>query len=395
MDREISLGSAQAEPTMADLEVRNEKFLTIEEEFDGRFVGRREEGIMMRAMVMSNQVSMALRSTKISKDASEVISQSFQKLIMYLSIQNSKIVELETRIDSDKIHDISREMHERGEEKGVDRPITYADKVKQGRVDRLERARSRSKSRANRVVLVYPKKEQTSVETKKKVQENLKFEKLSGRITGFRHVAKGGISIEFEDSTDVNKVIEQVNDNERLKGEVSARLPIKRDPQIIVFGVEEEIQEKELLNLLVEHNVEFGGLEDVKVRTKFKGRRGLNWILSIKPISFMRIKDKGRISTGLQSYPIRENLKPLLCYRCGNFGHTSKVCNRVARCIKCGSDKHEKRECVTQEVTCIHCLEHNNRFKSNYNSKHRCMSKECRVYQKEVDRVILNTLYVE
>lgn len=42
------------------------------------------------------------------------------------------------------------------------------------------------------------------------------------------------------------------------------------------------------------------------------------------------------------------------CHRCQYFGHSSAVCNRIARCVRCG-DNHEGAPCAADTCKCANC----------------------------------------
>lgn len=47
---------------------------------------------------------------------------------------------------------------------------------------------------------------------------------------------------------------------------------------------------------------------------------------------------------------------PMHCRKCGQFGHTQKVCSvEKQRCLKCGKDDHETENC-TKERECVNCF---------------------------------------
>lgn len=48
---------------------------------------------------------------------------------------------------------------------------------------------------------------------------------------------------------------------------------------------------------------------------------------------------------------------PMYCRKCGQFGHTQKVCSaEKQRCLKCGKDSHETENC-TDEQECVNCFQ--------------------------------------
>ena len=60
---------------------------------------------------------------------------------------------------------------------------------------------------------------------------------------------------------------------------------------------------------------------------------------------------------------------PLLCYRCGRFGHPEARCQHDQICLQCGKAKHEG-ECTRW---CVNCKQ----------AGHSCLARDCEVWQKE------------
>ena len=60
---------------------------------------------------------------------------------------------------------------------------------------------------------------------------------------------------------------------------------------------------------------------------------------------------------------------PMLCYRCGRFGHPEVRCQHDPICLQCGKAKHEG-ECTRW---CVNCKK----------AGHSCLARDCEVWQKE------------
>lgn len=71
-------------------------------------------------------------------------------------------------------------------------------------------------------------------------------------------------------------------------------------------------------------------------------------------------------------YRVRKHVpNPLMCYKCGRFGHAEVQCKRAAACLICGKEKHEV-PCVSV-AKCINCSQ----------SGHSCLSRTCPMWKKE------------
>ena len=76
-----------------------------------------------------------------------------------------------------------------------------------------------------------------------------------------------------------------------------------------------------------------------------------------------------------ERFPVRPyKYRPLQCFKCFGYGHSSKVCTRIQICSNCSLQEHE-RDC-TDPVRCINCTGH-----------HGARDKTCQVYKRELAAV--------
>ena len=77
-----------------------------------------------------------------------------------------------------------------------------------------------------------------------------------------------------------------------------------------------------------------------------------------------------------ERFPIRPyKPKPLQCFRCFGYGHSSKVCRKDDQlCAVCSLEQHEG--VCSSPMLCVNCKE-----------EHNARSRECRMYKKELAAV--------
>ena len=79
-----------------------------------------------------------------------------------------------------------------------------------------------------------------------------------------------------------------------------------------------------------------------------------------------------KIELDYMTYQVKRHIpNPLICFRCGQFGHPEARCTNAERCLTCGDNKHDG-DCVAK---CLNCSQ----------LGHSCLSRQCEVWQKEKD----------
>lgn len=141
---------------------------------------------------------------------------------------------------------------------------------------------------------------------------------------------------------------------------------------------------------LIEHN-EGMKEESFSIKAGFKSRRGKNWIVEMTPEAYGNMQGR-RLKLGWKCISFKEYIKPTICYNCGKYGHIGKVCRNKMRYHNCGSEDHKSTECKNKRC-CTNCVEHNTKNNTKYNTDHGWLDKKCKVWSKEMMRVVNRTHY--
>ena len=87
-------------------------------------------------------------------------------------------------------------------------------------------------------------------------------------------------------------------------------------------------------------------------------------------LTFDRPSCPTRLVFDYVSYPVRKYVpNPLICHRCGTYGHVELKCTGQEVCLTCGKARHDG----TCSPKCINC----------HQEGHSCLSRQCSVWQKE------------
>lgn len=141
----------------------------------------------------------------------------------------------------------------------------------------------------------------------------------------------------------------------------------ERIPSLILRGISHDFLEEELLleiNKLKLENVEISKIKKINTKIFFNARSGGNAFLiqlthnsNIQSLTSVAVLANQMVTWGKI-----QRRGPIQCFNCQRFGHISRYCNRVYRCVKCNND-HNPGECAlsadengfNENVFCVGC----------------------------------------
>lgn len=232
------------------------------------------------------------------------------------------------------------------------------------------------------IVLIYPKGKDT---TRKILREHVPAEEI--KITSTREIRKGGLLIKTKDKEEMKKLIQKIEESDAAKENLEVFQPQKRRPQMIVYGLEPGTDDNEVGQAFLKQDPKYDA-EDCKIVHKQEKRDHVNYIVELHPELFNLHKERRRIRVGWVSATLREFLRPMQCYRCGLYGHTTKKCNAdVDLCTNCGKPGHKWEKCQ-EKGNCVNCVRANERNKNDgggkINTQHACTDANCPTYEMEM-----------
>ncbi|GBO16612.1 hypothetical protein AVEN_174564-1 [Araneus ventricosus] len=131
--------------------------------------------------------------------------------------------------------------------------------------------------------------------------------------------------IECRNDEEISKLLEEIESNEALQDDLEFHHPVKKNPKIIIYRFEEDLDPDAALKLIKDQNEELRESE-VKHEYLMKTPRGDNWIISLDPKSFRKIMETGKINIGWYRINLREYIRPRQCFQCFKFDHVAKKC---------------------------------------------------------------------
>lgn len=140
--------------------------------------------------------------------------------------------------------------------------------------------------------------------------------------------------------------------------ELKTKEPKKKLPEIKVVGIEEDINDEEIVNKIITQNNLNVDQEDLELVRTWKGKIGKSAVIRVSKEAFKLLDGKKHISIGWTKCAVYDNTFVPRCVRCAQFGHTERFCDvkdQDVRCVRCGR-RHYYRACKEEEA-CIACLQ--------------------------------------
>ena len=145
--------------------------------------------------------------------------------------------------------------------------------------------------------------------------------------------------------------------------------PRKIGPKVVVFDVENEMTNDDIMNELYERNLQRASVSEsdfrqrarVVTRTNKKGVNVGNVILELSVGMHEILLNEGRVYVKWRSCKVRDFVNVLRCHRCFAFGHMMRECSvkerLCERCVKGDTCKTSERMHVCAET--VSCVEEN------------------------------------
>jgi hypothetical protein len=220
--------------------------------------------------------------------------------------------------------------------------------------------RPRRKKAERTMVVVQPPSEGDRGHLRKVLGGLLDRKSGEVRVKGLRSQGRNFV-LEVHDRSDVDKLKSLGLEGKGFKVNGEPRL---RDPKVIIFGVDREIEEGDLRESLMARNRDlFEGVTAEEAKAELRpcfrqgrAREGVNWVLQVSPRIFQRFTSRGRLYVGLRSCRVSEHIAVVRCFKCQGLGHMGRLCGAKVACGRCGEEGHHSSGCKEpQKVGCANC----------------------------------------
>lgn len=222
-----------------------------------------------------------------------------------------------------------------------------------------------------------------SNETKKALKQGLNPADYNIKVNSVTTLAKGKLLIKCYSQEDSTKL--QQNLANIFKEKIYITEEKLARPKVKIIGDCEDLSLEELQTTIIEKN--FNSLENpvIDILHKKRTKRNNAWIIfaEVDKDTYDVIANKKSIYIGWTCCKVYDDFNIMRCYKCCQFGHTSKVCNLEEICHICAKTHNKDTPCEQKsQIKCINCISYNKNCGTNVRVDHTASNVTyCTVYK--------------
>ncbi|GBM28836.1 hypothetical protein AVEN_43560-1 [Araneus ventricosus] len=213
------------------------------------------------------------------------------------------------------------------------------------------------------------------------------------QIQNIKQVRSNVLAVSMATSNDSEKLIAEITSNEILNSSMTIKIPKKRHPSVIVYNVQNDVEESEIQQAF--RKCTFNET-DLKFRFKFKGSspNHQNWVFEVPVKDFSILTKLDKIPLRWLMHKMGEFHHYKMCNYCQSFGHTTKDCQySTPSCGHCAG-YHMTRDCTHEHLSCVNCYNNNLKFGTVYPIGHHTKSRSCPCLQNVIKNFINTRDYI-
>lgn len=246
------------------------------------------------------------------------------------------------------------------------------------------------------VVLVTPKNAEEvkdSEQTIRLIQSETSAKALSIGVNRVKKVRNKGVIIELRNEEECKSFVQHLQSRSQT---LNAKIPSKRNPQIMIHGIEVTFPEEDIVAAITEQNPLIkqsllSSSEKVDIRTVRRSRHGRSKyaIVEVTPKVYQAICKCEKLYIGYTRCNFNDYIPVIRCFKCSGIGHVASDCNGELSCSIC-SESHEFQHCPQTKTECINCKKHNLKMSKRVNfsptaTDHPASSMNCPIYKRVVE----------
>lgn len=271
--------------------------------------------------------------------------------------------------------------------------MTYAERL--GLKSKAAAQSSRKQDPPNLVTILPAKQKSNSSSetTKAAIQKLISPTDQKLQVRNVRRIQGNGIIVETATKKGANELLacQEIKAAGFIVG-----TPAKKSPKVVIFDVPKMTSEEATLNAIAEQNltdkekVIFKSQAKLAFKTGSKTREESNWVLETSKEVRDILIQKARLYIGWRCSRVEDYIAATRCYKCQNFGHTTKYCRSTDdTCGHCSGQGHTFKTCPNKAKApvCVNCK------RAGKPHSHDIKDRECPAYKAAINQVLSRTDY--
>lgn len=237
-------------------------------------------------------------------------------------------------------------------------------------------------------VVIMPKNKQLSAVTFADITKNVS--KSSVDVCGTREIKDGGVVLRCKTSTETMKVKQLVH--EKLGDAYEIVLPKIKLPRVRITNIDQDIQKEEIVTELKKHNPSINDMDIRVIAVIARNYRSHSYndiVVEVNGDAYKQLMEMQKLELPWRECRVVDHLHVIRCYKCCGFSHKSSECTKTQVCSQC-SGAHKFADCKVKQKQkcCINCKSSNQKYKTNFDTKHGAYSKECQLLKRQLSKLV-------
>lgn len=344
------------------------------------------------------KVMISTRATPTDVPNSHVDNNLLSELVVEIKSKNIILIENKTLLEEKIVH-IEKELEDCKSKLRLD---NYSNilcqksqhendilKVSQGKDQNIDE--NKKTNNENHVSLLRPSYKETLIMKTKvnKTGEQMKMDLIKNMDTKlFKEVIvrnsrmNGNIILQSNNSTELEKVTKKIK--EKLNDEIDISTPKQRLPRIKIKNVVNvaNLNDDDLIKMIANQNdIAISENSHLKVIYKTNPKNEyFDMCIEVDVKTFAAIKPKQSLLIGFVRCKFYESFNITRCFKCNDYSHRIKDCEKNEPVCGTCAEIHETRSCESLVKKCINCIQRNATLRLGLNIDHPAWSHECPTY---------------